>query len=154
MTHTRKEVIQRITREYRRLDRLVANLTPAQWRKLVPRPETKEPWTVKDSLAHITYWKEGVLLSARGQRRPPDLRGLNITAGNHLIFERYHKRSPREILAWHRQVQADLLKALRDAPDEWFTRPSRSADWPFDADQHSAGHRVTDIQGALAKSKP
>src|SRR5512142_1616274 len=122
MPHTRKEVIQRVTREFRRLDRLVADLTPAEWRKPVPRPETKEPWTVKDSLAHITYWKEGVLLAARKQRRLSGLSGMNITDSNHLIFERYHKRPPREILAWHRQVQAELLKALRDAPDEWFTR--------------------------------
>ncbi len=152
MTHTRKEVIQRAIREYRRLDRLVTSLTPAEWRKLVPRPETKERWTVKDALAHITYWKYCVILSARHQHRPPEVRG-NITDSNHVVFARYHKLPPREILEWHRQVQADLLKALKDAPDDWFTRPSRSADWPFDLDGHSAVHRVQDIQGALAKGK-
>ena len=152
MTHTRAEVIQRTTREFRRLDSLVAGLTAADWRKAVPRPETKEPWTIKDALAHITYWKEGVLLSARGQRRPPESR-LGITEGNHLIFVRYHKRSPSQILAWHRQVQADLLQALREAPEAWFTRPSRSENWPFDLDGHSAEHRIKDIEGALGKGK-
>ena len=152
MTHTRDEVIKRTIREFRRLDRLVAKLTAAEWRKLVPRPETKEPWTVKDALAHITYWKEGVALSARGQRRPRESR-LPITVGNHLIYERYHKRPAREILEWHRQVQSDLLRALREAPDGWFTRPSRADNWPFDLDGHSAEHRVKDIEGALAKGK-
>ncbi len=153
MTHTRDEVVKRTIREFRRLDRLVSGLTPAEWRKAVPRPETKERWTVKDALAHITYWKEGVVLAARGQRRPPDMRGLNITEGNHRVYLRYHGRPPRELLAWHRQVQADLLKALREAPDEWFTRPSRGDNWPYDADGHSVEHRVKDIQGALAKRK-
>ena len=153
MKHTRSEVIKRATKEFRLLDRLVSGLTAAEWRKLVPRPETKERWTVKDALAHITYWREGVALSARKQRRPREESRLNITEGNHLIYARYHRRSAREVLEWHRRVQADLLKALREAPDEWFSRPSRGDDWPYDLDHHSAEHRVKDIQGALAKSK-
>ncbi len=153
MAHTREEVIKRAVHEFRLLDRLVAGLTPAEWRKAVPRPETKERWTVKDALAHITYWKSGVTLAARGERRPPEVRGLNITEHNHLIYTRYHKRPPREVLAWHRQVQADLLKALRESPDEWFTRPSRGDNWPYDLDGHSAEHRLKDIRQALAKRK-
>ncbi len=153
MTHTRNEVIRRTIREFRLLDRLVARLSAAEWRKRVPRPEAKEPWTVKDALAHITYWKEGVALSARRQHRPREETRLNITAGNHLVFTRYHSRSPREILAWHRQVQKDLLKALREAPAEWFSRPSRRKDWPFDLDGHSAAHRVKDIERAVTKGK-
>ncbi len=82
------------------------------------------------------------------------MRGLNITDGNHAVFERYQRRPPREILEWHRQVQADLLKVLREMPDEWFPRPSRGDNWPYDADGHSAAHRVQDIQGALEKGKP
>jgi len=153
MTHTRAEVIKRTTQEFRRLDRLVGKLTAAAWRKPVPRPEVKEPWTVKDALAHITYWKEGVLLSARKQRRPAQESRLNITARNHRVFTRYHRLPSRAILAWHRQVQADVLQALREAPDEWFTRPSRSDNWPFDLDGHSAEHRVKDIEAALGKGR-
>jgi len=153
MSHTRNEVIKRATREFRLLDRLVGGLTAAEWRTAVPRPETKEAWTVKDALAHITYWKAGVALVARGQRRPPEMRGLNITEGNHLVYSRYHKRPPREVLEWHRHVQADLLRALKEAPDEWFSRPSRGDNWPFDLDGHSAEHRVKDIEQALAKRK-
>ena len=149
MPHTRDEVIKRTIREFRRLDRLVAGLTPAEWRKPVPRPETKEPWTVKDALAHITYWKEGVALTARGQHRPPEVRRANITDSNHLVFARYHRRPAQEILEWHRQVQADVLRALREAPDSWFSRPSRADNWPFDLDGHSAEHRIKDIEQAL-----
>src|SRR5512143_1973592 len=153
MRHNRAEVIRRATHEFKLLDRLVSGLTPAEWRKPVPRPETKERWTVKDALAHVTYFKADVIRAARGERWPPELSGLNITEQNHLIFMRYHKRPPREILEWHRQVQADLLEALRDMPDEWFSGRERKAEWPYDLDGHSAYHRIRDIEGALANRK-
>ncbi|HET6845794.1 MAG TPA: maleylpyruvate isomerase N-terminal domain-containing protein, partial [Anaerolineales bacterium] len=149
MRHTRAEVIKRASQEFRALDRLVAKLTPAQWKKRVPRPESKDPWTVKDALAHITYWKVGVALSARGRRRPPEESRLKITALNRLVYGRWRSRTGKDVLAWHRQVHRDLLAALREAPTAWFTRPSRSKDWPFDLDGHSAEHRVQDIESAL-----
>jgi len=153
MTHTRDEVIKRATREFRLLDRLVSGLTAAEWRKAVPRPETKEPWTVKDALAHITHWKANVARSARRQPRPPEERGLNITDGNRLIYRRWRDRSPQEVLAWHRKVQKDVLAALRESPAEWFSRRSRGPDWPYDLLGHSAEHRVRDIERALERGK-
>ncbi len=154
MTHTRDEVIRRTISEFSRLDRLVSGLSAAEWNKPVPRPEGKDPWTVKDALAHVTFFKELVARTARGEpAMPQELKGLTITEQNHLLYKRYHRWTPRKVLEWHRQVQAELVKALKGAPDRWFTRPSRRADWPFDADGHSAVHRVKDIQGALAKPK-
>jgi len=50
MRHTREEVIKRTIREFERLDRLVNNLTDEDWNRLPTRPETKDPWTVKDAL--------------------------------------------------------------------------------------------------------
>jgi hypothetical protein len=119
----------------------------------VPRAETKDPWTVKDTLAHITHWKANVARSARRQPRPLEERGLNITDGNRLIYRRWHNRSPQEVLAWHREVQKDLLTALRAAPNEWFSRGDRGPDWPFDLDGHSAEHRSKDIERALRRGK-
>jgi len=152
MRHTREEVIQRTIREYKLLDRLVARLSDEEWGRRLPRPETKDRWTVKDALAHITHWKADVARSARKQRRPAEERGLNVSQGNHLIFMRWRKCSPQEVLAWHRQVQKDLLAALREATDEWFSGKERSEDWPGDLEGHSAFHRVKDIEGALVKS--
>ena len=50
MRHTRGEVIKRTIREFERLDRLVNNLTDEDWNRLLSRPGTKDPWTVKDAL--------------------------------------------------------------------------------------------------------
>jgi hypothetical protein len=54
MRHNREEVIACTIQEYKLLDELVSDLSDAQWEKPVPRPATKDPWTVKDALAYIT----------------------------------------------------------------------------------------------------
>lgn len=150
MRHNRDEVIRRTMREFELLDHLVASLTDVDWERLLHRPETREPWTVKYAIAHITHWKADAARSARGQRRPPEERGLGENDHNHLIYMRWRNRSPGEVLTWHRQVQEDVLTALREAPEEWFSARERRAEWPYDLDGHSAYHRVNDIQRALA----
>ncbi len=150
MRHNREEVIERIIREFELLDHLVASLTNEDWERYLLRPEAKEPWTVKDALAHITHWKADVARSARGQRRPPEERGLQENDANHLIYMRWRNRSPQDVLAWHRQVQEDVLAALRGAPEEWFSGRERRSEWPYDLDGHSTYHRVKDIERALA----
>jgi hypothetical protein len=149
MRHNREEVIERTIREFELLDHLVASLTNEDWERLLLRPEAKEPWTVKDALAHITHWKADVVRSARRQRRPPEERGLQENDANHLIFMRWRDRSPQEVLAWHRQVQEDVLAALKAVPEEWFSGRERRPEWPFDLDGHSTHHRVKDIERAL-----
>ena len=152
MRHTREEVIERTIREFESLDRLVANLKDEDWERPVPRPETKDPWTIKDALAHITHWKADKARAARGQRRPPEERGLGETEMNRLIYMRWRDRSPQEVLDWHRQVHEDVLAALSAAPEKWFGGRERKPEWPFDLDGHSSYHRVKDIKHALKKS--
>ena len=152
MRHTRQEVIRRTIQEFDLLDHLVANLSDEEWNRLLRRPETKDPWTIKDALAHITHWKADVARVARRQRRPIEERGLNINQGNRLVYLRWHDRSPQEVLAWHRQVHKDVLAALQEAPEEWFSDKERGPDWPGDLDGHSAYHRMKDIEQVLNKT--
>jgi len=152
MRHTRAEVIERTIQEFERLDRLVGDLTDAEWNRALARPETRDPWTVKDVLAHITHWKADTVRKIRKQPIPAEEKGLNWTDGNRLIYMRWRDRSPQEVLAWHRQVQADALAALRAAPDAWFSGRERKPEWPFDLDGHSSYHRVNDIKDALKES--
>jgi len=149
MRHTREEVTQRTRDEYRRLDRLVRRLKPADWRRRVPRPETKDPWTVKDALAHIVYWKEHSARVFRGEKRPPEMRGLEVNEGNAVIYRRWRNRRPTDVAAWHRQVHHEVMHMLRDRPDDWFGRRERGPEWPSDFVGHSAWHRVRDIEAAL-----
>jgi hypothetical protein len=153
MRHNRAEVIKRTKREFKLLDDLVAELTNKDWGKYLIRPETKDPWTVKDALVHITHWMANTARSIRGQRRPPEERGMESNAINHLVYVRWRDRSPLEVLKWHKQVQADVLAALKEAPEEWFSGKEHNPEWPYDIDGHSTYHRVKDIERALAKDK-
>jgi len=150
MRHTREEVIERNIREFELLDKLVSGLSDEDWKRLVPRPEGKDPWTVKEALAHITHWKADVIRSINRERKPPEERGLEEKDSNHLIYMRWRDRSPQEVLAWHRQVQQEVLAALRAVPEEWFSIRERRAEWPYDLVGHSGYHRVRDIERALA----
>jgi mycothiol maleylpyruvate isomerase-like protein len=154
MRHTKKTVIARTRREFAILDRLVARLRTADWKRRVPRPPTRDPWTVKDALAHIVYWKEHSARVFRAERRLPEMRGLDVNAINRLIYRRWRRRRPSELVAWHRQVQQDVLKTLAANPPAWFSRRQRSPQWPLDFDGHSAGHRRDDIEAALTHARP
>lgn len=152
MKHSRQEVIQRTIREFELLDHLLAQLSEKEWTQLVPRPEGKDPWTVKDAVAHITHFKADVIRSIHRAPKPIDVRGLGIGAENHIIYLRWRNRSPQEILAWHRQAQKEVLVALQDTSEEWFNGRERRREWPFDLDGHSAYHRIKDIEEALKRS--
>jgi len=149
MQHSRQEVFQRTIREFELLDHLVANLSGKEWMQPVPRPEGKDPWTIKDTVAHITHFKADVIRSIHRKPKPTEVRGLGESAENHLIYLRWSDRSPQEVLAWHRQVQKEILVTLQETPEEWFSGRERRAEWPFDLDGHSADHRTKDIEKAL-----
>jgi hypothetical protein len=148
--HSRASITDRAMREFEALDQAVARLQPADWDRLVPRPETRDAWTVKDALVHIVYWKSHTARVFRGQKRPAELRGLDVSSLNHLIWREWRDRSPEDVLAWHREVQADILSTLAATPEEWFSRRQHASGWPADFDGHSAGHRLRDIERALA----
>src|SRR5215831_20927472 len=122
MRHTREEVVERARREFTRLDRLVRRLRPRDWKRPVPRPPGRDPWTVKDAVAHIVYWKEHTARVIRGERRLPEMRGLDVSQINRRVYERWRRRRPSELVAYHRKVQADVLETLGATPAEWFGR--------------------------------
>jgi len=154
MRHTRKNVVARVRREFARLDHLVARLRPADWNRRVPRPPDRDPWTVKDALAHIVYWKEHTARVIRGERRLPEMRGLDVDEINRLIYRRWRRRRPSEVVEWHRRAHADVLQTLGRTPDAWFGRRERSPQWPLDLDGHSAAHREKDMEAALRGPLP
>jgi hypothetical protein len=149
MLHTRQEIIKRTIAEFELLDQLVSGLTEEQWSCSLLRPKSKDPWTVKDALAHITHWKAATARSALGLPPSPEEHGLTDSQANHIIYMRWRDRPAHQVLEWHRQVQQDVLAALRTAPEEWFSKRERREQWPFGLDGHSAEHRMRDIERAL-----
>jgi hypothetical protein len=77
------------------------------------------------------------------------MRGLDVNQLNQLIYRRWRRRPPREIVAWHRRVHAEVRRTLANTPAAWFGRRAHAPEWPADLDGHSAAHRVKDIEAAL-----
>jgi hypothetical protein len=107
---------------------------------------------VKDALAHIVYWKAHTARVLRGEPRPPAMRGLDVNAINRLVFTRWRRRRPNEVVVWHREVHREVLRALATTPAATFRRRGRSAEWPSDLDGHSTAHRRKDIEAALHRA--
>src|SRR2546421_7527856 len=135
-----------VRREFDALDRLIAGLEPGDWARPVPRPETRDPWTVKDAVAHVLYWKLLTTCHIRGLGRPAEDRGVDGQQINRRVYELWRDRSPDEVMAWHRAVHADAVAALEARPPAWFTRRERGPGWLSDLHSHSAGHRPRAIQ--------
>jgi hypothetical protein len=76
-----------------------------------------------------------------------------VNAINRLIYRRWRRRRPSELVAWHRRVRKDVMKTLAANPPEWFSRRQRSPKWPLDFDTHSADHRRDDIEAAIAPGR-
>ncbi|HEY8862397.1 MAG TPA: DinB family protein [Candidatus Limnocylindria bacterium] len=152
MTHTRTSVIKRVEAEYKALDAVVRNLTPADLRTPAMREEARIRFTAKDVLAHINAWKfrqARVTANDKSPLRayePPKTGAINDT--NAGIYKRSHRTPARTIVAEHRAAQRAMRNALRAAPPEYF-RKQRSAQWPFDAVGHSAEHRRRHLEPLL-----
>ena len=152
MKHTRASVIKRVEAEYRSLDRIVKQLTPADLRKPAMREEAPIRFTAKDVLAHINAWKWVQVRRVAKDKSPlkpyepphlPNLRDINAA-----IYKRSHRTAAKTIVAEHRAAHRAMLKALRAAPPAYFGK-RWSANWPFDAVGHVAEHRRKHLEPLL-----
>jgi hypothetical protein len=156
MRHTRESVLERVTSEFALLDESVSKLKPADWKRPVGRPESKDPWTLKDALAHVTHWKAESVRVIRREKRSEGsaaLAKMTINESNHRIYDEWKDKPVKDVLAWHRQVQDELVAAIREAPEAWFSSRDRKEQWPFDAVGHSVEHRRKDLEPVLPQAR-
>ena len=153
MTHSRASVIKRVQDEYKALDKIVEQLSPADFRTPAMRQEAVIRFTAKDVLAHITAWKWRQVRVVRGDKGPlkpyEPPKTTNIRDTNAGIYRRSHRTAATTIVAEHRAAHRTMLQALRDAPAGYFAK-QRSAQWPFDAVGHVGEHRRKHLEPLLA----
>ena len=152
--HTKLETIARVEAEYRALDRVVRRLGDRGLRSAVPgfgarARIRRERWLAKDALAHIVEWKRQALRGVRREASDAELRGLPIDRKNRILYERWHRRPAAAVVAYHRSVHRDILRALRAKPDEYFRDPPRSPQWPNDLIGHARGHRERHLERVM-----
>jgi hypothetical protein len=143
--HSKREVVSRVEAEYRALDRAVRRLGTRGLEESVPgfgarARIRRERWLRKDALAHIVEWKRQALRALRKEGSDPQLRGQPIDRKNRVLYERWHARPARDVVAYHRSVQRDVRRAMRALPPAYFAK-RLSPIWPNDLVGHSAEHR-------------
>ena len=148
--HNKRETIARVEREYRALDRVVRLLGTRGLDSDVPSFGARarirrERWTRKDALAHIVEWRRNQLRALRKEPSDPELRGLTIDRKNRRLYERWHARPARAVVAYHRTVHRETMAAMRTLPPAYFAKRF-SPLWPNDLIGHSAEHRRRHLQ--------
>src|SRR5438045_9157642 len=122
VAHTKAATIRRVEDEYRALDTIVRARGSRGLARDIPgfgarARIRRERWTGKDALAHIVEWKRQALRALRKEASDPELRGLPIDRKNRLLYERWHRRRPQDVVAYHRSVQRDVAAAMRALPE-------------------------------------
>jgi len=87
-------------------------------------------WSVRDIIAHVTWWEEEALLHlplVRSGGRPPrySVTYGGINAFNALMTERRRGLSLAQVLQQHDDVHLRLAEYLRAAPDALFATETR-----------------------------
>lgn len=93
-------------------------------------PGVTGAWSVRDIIAHVTWWEEEALAHlplVREGGRPPrySVRYGGIDAFNALMTEARRGLTLADVLRQHDEVHARLVDYVRRAPDELFARETR-----------------------------
>jgi hypothetical protein len=152
--HNKRETMARVEREYRALDAVVRRLGSKGLEAPVPgfgarSRIRRERWTRKDALAHIVEWRRNALRALRKESSDPELRGLKIDQQNRKLYQRWHARPAREVVAYHRKIHKETITAMRRLPDDYFRRRLSSI-WPNDLVGHSTEHRRRHLEAPSA----
>ena len=155
--HNRRETMARVEKEYRALDAVVRRLRSKGLEEPVPgfgarARIDREKWTRKDALAHIVEWRRNALRALRKERSDPELKGLRIDRQNRVLYERWHSRPARDVVAFHRKIHKETIAAMRRLPPQYFQK-RLSPIWPNDLIGHSAEHRRRHLEGAKSSAK-
>ena len=149
--HTRQGVMRRVEAEYHALDRAVRTLSRGGLDRPVPgfgkgARGSREHWTYKDALAHILFWKQWQMETIAG--RPHEVRpsGRTVHQENRWIYEQWHERPARDVVAWHRRLHREVMGTLRTVRPQVFATKHRNH-WPHDLVRHSEAHRKRHLEG-------
>lgn len=120
------KVIRDLTEESAALDRIVADLTPAQWETPTPAPG----WTIAHQIGHLAFMFRIAGLAASDpdafRAMTASVKGGFNEAVNAALAE-YLVLSPAELLARWREERAAGISALAAVPEDqvvpWLVRP-------------------------------
>jgi len=130
---TKAELVAEIHREWGRLEAVLNGLSEAQ----MTAQHVLGPWSIKDMLAHISYWEKvlldrlGAALSGKAGQYPPILSEEDVDRINAQVFAENQARPLSAVLLEFRNLYTGVLTVL-EALDEHFLTHPMPLDYPLD----------------------
>jgi len=122
----RQKLLKQLDRAWMIFMESYADLSDSQ----LTEPGVTGDWSVKDIIAHVTWWEEEALkhlpLIIKGGRAPrysPKYGGID--AFNALMTEEKQGLSLGEVLAQQEETHRRLIAYIRSVPEEQFTNETR-----------------------------
>jgi hypothetical protein len=133
----RGDLLHRAQREHERLVAIVDAL-PAE---RLTTPGVTDEWSVKDHLAHLTWWEQRVIRVLGGARDPIDLIPIeekDADTVNASVFAQNKGHSLEDVRAAFDASYQEMLRLIQTVPDEVFVEQQ---DWiSGNSDYHYAEH--------------
>jgi hypothetical protein len=121
-----EQVLQRLHRAWTAFEESYAGLSDSQ----LMIPGVTGRWSVRDIIAHVTWWEEEALkhlplIREGGRPARYSVKYGGIDAFNALMTEARRPLSLAEVLRQHDEVHLVLIGYVRTVPEELFTRETR-----------------------------
>jgi hypothetical protein len=121
-----QQVLQRLDTAWADFEESFAGLTESQ----LLIPGVQGGWSVRDVVAHVTWWEEEALehlpLIREGGRPPRySVKYGGIDAFNASMTEQRRGLSLADVFRQHDEVHERLIEYVRGVPEELFTRETR-----------------------------
>jgi uncharacterized protein (TIGR03083 family) len=117
------ELIDALRSQRERLEAALAGMSEAQ----IAKPGTADHWSVKDILAHLTFYERQLIDNLERAKRgePPQEEEAETTdALNARVYARNRERPLADVLADFHQTYRRLLDVLQVLPEEILLGPS------------------------------
>jgi hypothetical protein len=120
------QVLDQLERAWTDFEASYAGLPDAE----LLRPGVQGQWSVRDIIAHVTWWEEEALkhlplVRQGGRPRRYSMLYGGIDAFNALMTEERRHLSLADVRRQHDDVHARLVAYVRAAPEELYTRETR-----------------------------
>lgn len=135
--HSREELLRSTREQHDRLAAQIAALTDEQ----LTQPGVTDDWSVKDHLAHLTWWARRVIDMLGGAPDPIGELGLSEPSEDEInaqVRERSRKRSLTDVRADFEASYQDMLRLITTVSEE--SLASRYGWMSGNADSHYAEH--------------
>ncbi len=137
----RDDLLRRCHEAHGQLEDVLSTLTDEE----MLQPGVPPGWSVKDHLAHLTWWEQHVLQMLAGQPDPTAAIAGDaadevtaLTLVNEWVFTHNHERPLAEVRAAFDDSYQELLQAIVALPEETLAEQS---EWiSSDADHHYLEH--------------